>query len=113
MIFGYRDEYRPWLVVAALVAVALLLSGCTAAVKQVATYQVARDFYRARYDTSCHAAASPAWCTGFDRTLNRTDTDLGEANVALEWVRKAGARMPLQLKALKTDAAELKKGYKP
>lgn len=97
-----------------LLAVLLLASGCTSAVRQVATHQVAYDFYRARYMETCPAPRTPApWCRGFDGTLNRYQLDLAESTEALAWVQKSKAKMPLQLKTLDVDRKKLRKGFKP
>jgi hypothetical protein len=81
--------------------------------KLVATVQVTRDFYRNRFEESCHATAAPKWCSGFAALLNKTDRDLAEANSALDLWHQAKAAMPLQLNAIKADAAALAKAYAP
>jgi hypothetical protein len=102
----------PLRVAGAALALTVLL-GCSSAVKTTASIQVARDFYRNRHTEVCHAVQFPKWCVGFDVLLNKTDRDLDEATAALVWVRTAKAAMPLQLKAITTDAKALKAGYKP
>lgn len=97
-----------------LLAVPFALYGCASAETQkVATIQVARDYYRARYDEQCHVGPPPVWCTGFDAKLNQTDHDLNEATAALAFVKTSGAKMPLQLRAIKADVRALQVGYKP
>ena len=81
--------------------------------KKVATAQVARDFYRARFEDSCHAVPDPAWCHGYAAILNKTDRDIVEANAALDLWHQAKAAMPLQLNALKVDVAAMKAGFQP
>lgn len=106
--------YLPYPLRKAAAALSLaMLFGCSSAATKVATHQVARDYYRARFDQACHVPAPPTWCAGFDLKLNRTDADLREAVSALEWVKKSNARMPLQLKALTDDKKALEAGYKP
>lgn len=88
-----------------------ILSGCASygrhAAETVATHQVARDFYRARYEEACHVQDYPAWCVGRDMKLNAYDAHLREAGDSLKWVEK-GARMPLQLGLLAADKKGLK-----
>jgi hypothetical protein len=95
-----------------LLTIAILGLGCSSAATKVSTAQVARDFYRARFEDSCHAVPDPAWCHGYAAVLNKADKDLVEANAALDLWHLAKAKMPLQLNALKTDATALKAGYK-
>ena len=95
------------------ILVVLLLTGCASPATRVSTAQVARDFYRARFEDSCHAVPAPAWCHGYAAVLNKTDKDIVEANAALDLWHLAKAAMPLQLNALKTDTTALKAGYKP
>lgn len=90
-----------------------MLFGCATAERSVASHQVARDFYRHRFDEACHVAQAPKWCAGFDVTLNATDKHLDEGTAALVWVQKSKAKMPLQLQMLKADEKALKAGYKP
>jgi hypothetical protein len=92
---------------------AMLLFGCATPTQRVATAQVARDFYRARYDEVCHIRLTPAWCAGYDVALNETDKTLHEGSAALVYVRESKAAMPLQLKAIDKGIKALKKGYRP
>ena len=91
----------------------MMLGGCASyevrTARAVATHQVARDFYRHRYDEACHVPAFPAWCNGRDALLNTYDKHLAEATDALGWVKKSGARMPLQLDALAADRKALER----
>jgi hypothetical protein len=107
---------RPRIRARLLLAVPFFITaGCATPTQKVATAQVARDFYRARYDETCpHVRLIvPAWCGGYDISLNVTDGHLREANAALVWYSKSKAKMPLQLKAIDKDVKALKKGYKP
>src|ERR1035441_10512237 len=96
-----------------LVTIAIFGLGCSSPATRVSTAQVARDFYRARFEDSCHAVPAPAWCHGYAAVLNKTDKDIVEANAALDLWHLAKAAMPLQLNALKTDTTALKAGDKP
>jgi len=86
-------------------AILLCLGGCTSAVKQVARHQNSYDYRIERYLERCVVTTPPSECIEAYTELHVYEKHLHEAAKAL----KNGGGMPLQLDALKVDAAKLKK----
>jgi hypothetical protein len=113
----------------ALILTCFALVACATPTQKIATAQIARDFYRHRFDETClvrshhgdrnpavpqPASSMPAWCDGYDVLLNSADHDLREGVAAMEKVVLThGAKMPLQLHTIELSMDALAKGYKP
>lgn len=97
---------------ALLCGMAVLTAGCSIfpdrSAEKVVTSVNARDFYFDRYVRACVNVKGPAWCGEAQRLLNDWKADHALAAKAL----KNGGKLPLQLKAIKADEAQVKKVMK-